>query len=138
MITTLDIIQIIYDKLIASELVGTTNGISGEVYKLVRCMDTSKEDVVINCLPVTNDVLQLATVNVNIYVPDLYATAGGIQQYLPDTSRMDALAALAVAALIDVNTPGYFYDIASQVVYPEGAIHQHFINLRIEFKNINL
>ena len=139
MISTLDIIQIIYDELSDSDLViGTKNGISGELYKLTRPMGLYKEDVVINCLPVTNDVLQLATVNVNIYVPDLHATTGTIQQYLPDLVRLNTLAALAITALNGIYMPGYFFYIASQVVYPEEATHEHFINLRIEFKSINL
>lgn len=138
MITTLDILDIIYARLAASDMIiGTTNSISGGLYKLVRPMDASKEDIVINCLPVTNDLLQLATVNVNIYVPDLHASVGGIQQHLPDLARLDELAAMAITSLKDVNTPGYYFYVASQVVYNEEAIHQHFVNIRIEFRNIN-
>lgn len=138
MISTLDIIQIVYDKLVASDLViGTTNDISGQVYKITRPMDSVLEDIVVNCLPVTGDLIQLATVNVNIYVPDLHATVAGVRQYLPNLARMDTLAAMAITALDNINTPGYYFYIASQVVYQEQAIHQHFINLRIEFKNIN-
>lgn len=137
MITTLDILDVIYAKLKASDLVGTTNGIDGGIYKLVRPVDTGKEDIVINCLPVTNSLIQLATVNVNIYVPDLHVDIGTTQQYMPDTTRLDTLAAMAITALQNVNTPGYYYDIASQVVFSEEAINQHFVNIRIEFKNIN-
>ncbi len=137
MITTLDIIDIIYANLAESDLIGTTLSITGEIYKLVRPMDADQEDIVINCLPVTNNLLQLATVNVNIYVPDFHATVSGTQQYLPDLARLDTLAAMAITALDNINMPGYYFYVASQVVYNEEAIHQHFINIRIEFRNIN-
>ncbi len=137
MITTLDILDILYAQLTASDLVGTTNSITGSIYKLTRPVDSVKEDIVINCLPVTNNLLQLATVNVNIYVPDFHATVSGTQQYLPDLARLDTLAAMAITALDNINMPGYYFYVASQVVYNEEAIHQHFINIRIEFRNIN-
>lgn len=138
MITTLDITDILYAKLAASDLVGTTSSITGSIYKLTRPMDSVKEDVVINCLPVTGtNPLQLATANVNIYVPDLHATVNGIRQYLPDFARMDTLAAKAIAAVDNTNAAGYFYWVASQSIFDEDTTHQHFINLRIDFKNIN-
>jgi len=139
MISTLDILDIVYAKLAASDLlIGTSNPVSGELYKITRPQGSNSEDVVINCLPVTSDYLQLATVNVNIYVPDLHTEYNSIQQYLPDLARLDSLAAMAITALQGVYEAGYFFYIASQVVYAEEATHEHFINLRIEFKNINL
>jgi hypothetical protein len=101
-------------------------------------MDSTKEDIVINCLPVTNDnPLQLATVNCNIYVPDLHATFDSVQQHFPNFTRMDTLATMAVAAVDNINMPGYYFWVASQTIFPEEAIHQHFINIRIDFRNIN-
>lgn len=137
MITTLDILDIIYTQLATSDLVGTTNNITGSIYKLTRPMDSTKEDIVINCLPVTGDLLQMATVNVNIYVPDFHATVDSVQQYFPDLARLDTLAAKAITAVDNTNTAGYFFWVASQTIFVEEAIHQHFINLRVEFKNIN-
>lgn len=139
MISTLDILDIVYAKLAASDLlVGTTNPVSGHLYKITRPQGSASEDVVINCLPVTSDYLQLATVNVNIYVPDLHSEYNSTEQYLPDLARLDTLAAMAITALYGEYRPGYFFYITSQVVYAEEATHEHFINLRVEFKNINL
>lgn len=138
MINTLDILDVLYTRLKSSAVDTDANG---GLFKNARPQGSVKEDIVINCLPVSNDMLQLATANVNIYVPDLFLKIGaieGVDQYIPNISRLQTLAGLAITILKNVNLPNYFYDIVSQGIIREPEGNQHFVNIRIEFKNINL
>lgn len=134
MITTLDIIDIIYAKLKGSDL---ETAITGSIHKLIRPVGSEVEDIVINCLPASNDQLQKATVNVNIYVKDEYLKIGS-NQYMPHYTRLNELAEMAIAQLKNVNEDMYFYDITNQAVMQEREVNQHYVNVRIEFKYINL
>lgn len=139
MITTLGIIDIIYKRLKITDLLKPLNGgINGGMYKMIRPINSKYEDVVINCLPVSNDMIQKATVNVNIYVPDIKAKFQGDEQSLPDMLRLEQLTQMAISLLSDVHFPSYFYEIESQKIFQEVEINQHFSNLRIQFKKINL
>lgn len=133
--TTLDIIDILYDQLKDSAL---KTAVSGGIYKNERPDDSTKEDVVINCLPVSGSQLQYATPNVNIYVPDLQIKIAGKPQYKPDFPRLKTLAGLASQLLRKVATPEYSYEIAFQGELREEATNQRFINIRLEFKTYNL
>ena len=132
--STLEIIDILYQTLKTSSLKSAVNG---GLYKLARPDSSEKEDIVINCLPSDNFQMQTAVVNVNVYVKDLNVTINGKRQFVPDTARMKALAALAITDLGSVDTDDYFYGIVSQGTLQEEVINQHFLNLRIEFTNVN-
>lgn len=134
MITTLEIIEIMYDELKGSEL---DISASGGLYKLQRPLGSTKEDIVINCLPVSNEQIQRATVNVNIYAQDIPIRVDGVQQHAPDIDRLQFLAAKAVHKLESIYYPGYSLVITQQSVIKEEAVNQHFINIRIEFRFIN-
>ena len=135
MISTFDIIDILYIKLKTSALKAA---VSGGLYKQGERPDNStKEDIVINCLPTSGSQLQTATVNVNIYVPDSELTISGKPQFKAKFSRLQALAELAITLLKEVSVDDYHYKIAFQGTLKEESIHQHFINIRIEFKKIN-
>lgn len=134
MITTFDITNIIY---LALTDAGFEAEITGEVCKDERRANSDKEDVVINCLPVLNDQVQLATVNVNIYVPDIESKSNNVSQYLPNHKRLSELANKAKEILEEVYSDEYDYSIQQQGTPKEDAIHQHYVNLRIEFKFYN-
>jgi len=135
MITTLEILDLIYGELKGSELDIAANG---GLYKMQSPFDSNKEDIVINCLPVTNEQIQKATVNVNIYVPDLKVRISGKQQTVPDIERLQFLAAKAVQKLESIYYAGYSIEVSHQGLLKEEAVNQHFVNIRIEFRFINL
>lgn len=136
MITTFIVIDTIYAKIAASALDIATNG---ELYKLKRPLDSTKEDIVINCLPISGEQVQLATANVNIHVPDILLDIDGKEQFMPDTVRLKTLADMADSLLKDVSAAGYYYYIASQATLQDQnhSTPNHFINVRIEFRSYN-
>lgn len=138
MITTLDIVDILWTKINASAL-KTALGSGGGVYKHQRPLNSAKEDVVINSLPVNNAQLQQAIANVNVYVPDKTINQNGAQSKVPDHVRLDALAAIAVQVLKEeYSADAYHYELQQQSLIPDEASNSHFINIRIEFFNINI
>jgi len=153
MIDTFGIIDILYQVLRGSQLFTDVEGVepsegiegveaftamNGAIYKVRRPDNSNKEDCVINCLPVSTDQLQRATANVNIYVPDISISLGGKPQYQPAFMRLQELSHIAISILCEMNEEQYLYEISYQGLLKEESINQHFINLRIEFTNINL
>lgn len=135
MMTTLDIVDLLYVKLDASAL---KTAISGTINKHRRVADSDKEDVVINCLPVNNEQLQKTIANVNIHVPDLQIEVNGVQDKQPDHARLQTLAALAIGILNDNWTSTLNYDVQQQVIIEDREAGDHYINIRIEFFIENL
>jgi hypothetical protein len=135
MITTLDLVNIIWQRLNGSQLKTT---ITGGVYKK-RPAGSQTEDVVINCLPINNLDLQTAIVNVNIHVPNITIQVGTVQDSTqPNFERLQELAAIAIAVLTDVWAGDYNYDVQQQTMIEDEEAGDHYINIRIEFFNINI
>jgi len=104
--------------------------LTGGIYKLQRPVNSAKEDVVINALPLTIDVPQRCDVNVNIYVPNLKLTNDSTQ---PNFKRMDTLAALALALLESGSGTGYVYHAMNTVLMRASAGNDHIISTRLTF-----
>lgn len=132
--TTLEVTARFYSLI---NVTAFTSVISGGVYKDVRPADSVLEDIVINCLPITGDQFQQATVNVNIYVPDISVQIGGVAQKMPDHKRLNTLAALAAAQLERYSGTEEIFKIAWQSLVKEPVTNQHYINLRIDYKHAN-
>jgi hypothetical protein len=135
MISTFDIIDILHGIVKVSAL---KTAVNGGLYKNNDRPDNSKlEDIVINCLPASGAQLQTATVNVNIYVPDLMIKIDGKNQYKSNFTRLKTLTTLGITLLREIAMPGYIIEIVNQSTIREELIHQHFINIRLEFKTFN-
>lgn len=135
MITAFDIIDIIYEGLQGGEL---ASAINGGVYKHKRPVSSSLEDVVINCLPVNATQMQTAIANVNIHVPNISVTANGsTDNTVPNHPRMKLLAQKAMEDLESNWAPTYSYHVQQAGILQEDDFG-HFINIRIEFFNINI
>ena len=138
--TTFDCLTILYQ--LASPSVLKT-AITGDVYKLQRPdivkPEDAMEDVVVNSLPLTMNQIQLGSGNVNIYVPDLSVTVHGKTLYMPNTARLNELAALAIPIFQEQSAPRYNLWLTNQTTIAEPESHSHYVNLRIDFKfhNIN-
>jgi hypothetical protein len=129
--TTLDLVDVVYGVLKVSSLKGS---ISGKVYEYQRPVNSNVEDVVINSLPITNQQLQQAIVNVNVFVPNLAVEeTGDISRQVPDVTRLKTLAGLAVQELTDGISGDYTWDVQQQTLIQEEESGQHFINIRIQF-----
>lgn len=128
--TTLDLVSVVYDQLKSSSL---KSAISGNVYKFKRPVNSDSEDVVINSLPITNEQLQTAVVNVNVFVPNVPVMSGGSESGFPDLVRLQALAAIAISELKDRISGDYTWDVQQMTVIEDEESGQYFANIRLQF-----
>lgn len=135
MTTTLDIVDILWSRLDSSAIKAA---ITGSICKHRRDPNSTKEDIVVNSLPVSNQQLQKGVANVNVHVPDIIVTANGMQDKQPNHERLKALAIQAVDILKDNWTATMNYDVQQQTLIRDAEAGDHFINIRIEFFIQNL
>lgn len=134
--TTLDIEDILWTFLDSSSLKTSVNG---GVYKKKRPAGSTKEDVVINCLPVNNLQIQSAVANVNIHVPNKVQNISGIQDdSQPDHARLKELGNAAVSLLVDQWNNDYTFDVQQQNVFEDEDGKSHYVNIRLDFYSINI
>lgn len=112
-----------------------TDEISGGIYLGDgRPEDSSKEDVVVNSIDLTQDYLpQVATTNVNIYVPDKPFQIDGKCQFVACRDKLKAIAGKVVAVLRNAVVPGLKFVIEAQNFLREESIKQHYVNIRISW-----
>ncbi|MEO6610745.1 MAG: hypothetical protein ABIT05_01390 [Chitinophagaceae bacterium] len=135
--TTLDLIDILW-TLINGSALKTALVSGGGIYKHERPLNSNNEDVVINSLPIINQDLQVAICNVNIHVPDKTINVTGGQQIVADHVRLKALSTVAVGVLDKNWGDDYNFSVQQQTVMADETPGSHFINIRIEFFNINI
>lgn len=130
----LQVIDEVYQVIKVSQL---KTEITGNLYKLIRPDNSTEEDVVINSLPISGDQIQLATINVNIYVPDKQVKISGKDQQIPDYVRLNTLTELATNTLQEHYAGESAFYISLQQVYREESIKYHYSNIRIEYSFFN-
>ncbi len=122
----------IYNALKGSSL---ASAVTGKICKQgVRPKGSSSEDVTISVIANVNGQIQEAIVNVNIYVMDDHKSDG---QYQEATIRLRELCALAGESLEVGYGPGYRFSLDSQRVLEVSETHEHVINNRIVYKQLN-
>lgn len=133
--SSLEAVDLVYSSLVPGAL---KSAVSGDIYKQTRPINSNKEDVVINALPVTNQKIQRGLVNVNIHVPNLEVQTGEkiIDRTLPNTSRLKALAAIAIGILKEKwgANGDYLLEIESERIFPDGS--NHYSNIRVLFYSL--
>lgn len=96
--------------------------------------DSTKEDIVVNSIDLTQDYLpQIGTSNVNVYVPDKTVKIGGKQQLQANRPRLKELSDMAIETLRSANITGLKIILGSQNVLEESGVKQHFVNIRIDW-----
>lgn len=125
----LQIEQDVYDML----KVELKSMITGNVYKHgCRPVDANTEDAVISVSDASSEQIQQGNIQINIYVPDIGDA--------PDKTRLTELSEKHeyLCDLMNIlATDEYNFDPGrSARVYEEPDIHQHFVNLEIEFERI--
>jgi hypothetical protein len=135
--TTLDVLTILYQLLLQSSL---PSEITGKVRKGERPVGSTKEDIVVNTLPIANDNLQRTVANVNVYVPCIEVSENDIQTQKPDYARLDELVDMLLPILKDVREKRDYYLDWQQVSQPIKDEHSnsYFINIRIDFYAFNV
>ncbi len=128
--TTNDAIDIIWKKLNTT----VKQQITGDVYKLNRRINSDKEDIVINSLPISPDFPESCVVNVNIYVPNISVKIyGKVDNTMPDTLRLKQLTKLVRQQLESVSEAHYIYSYDGQAVIPSPETNEYYSNIRVYF-----
>ncbi|HEY4207982.1 MAG TPA: hypothetical protein VGM31_14260 [Puia sp.] len=134
--TTLDIVDILWSRLSESNL---KDAITGGIYKHIGPVNSTKEDIVINSLPIVNLDLQTAVANVNIFVPNPTQNLNGVQDNSqPNGARLKELGAVAMEILAAQYGADYSFDVQQSVTLPDEASGSWYINIRVNFYSINL
>ncbi|MDO6388998.1 hypothetical protein Q4E40_02580 [Pontibacter sp. BT731] len=97
-------------------------------------MNSQREDVVLNALPMNREQLQRTVLNVNLHVPNLKL---GTDTTQPNAKRLKELTTIASDLIEEVWGPGYQFNVQQDTVFPDGA-GSHYVNIRVEFRAINL
>lgn len=130
MITSEQIVQVFYDRLVSSDL---ASEVTGGVYKAARPAGSLLEDVCISVRANQNAQRQEAVVYVNTYVQDV--RHDGYSERA--TARVKALEALIVSALESGWGDGYRFEIDTMEIQASEDTDEHIIVTRILFQFIN-
>lgn len=107
--------------------------VTGKVCKRKRPKNSDKEDIIISILANENGQVQIAYVNVNIYVRN--ETIGN--QSEENTIRLTELSNIANEKYWEYNGQDYSLRLLSQRVMEAQGADEHVINNKIEYKTIN-
>lgn len=95
----------------------------------------SGEFIVVNSLSNVVGDSQVATVNVNIYVPDDTPTINREEQRFPNRNRLNELTRIAFDSL--ANYPiaeRWFFDVSDETLISEEGISYTFSNIKVKLK----
>jgi len=111
------------------------SAVTGKICKQgVRPKGSDKEDVVLAILANMNGQIQEAAVNVNIYVKDDVKSDGQNQEA---TIRLRELCQIASEILEVGRGEDFRFTLESQRVIEVEATHEHVINNRLIYKQVN-
>lgn len=131
--TTYDAENIIFKTLSASN----TLNISGDVYKH-RPLNSHQEDIIVGSLPISNDDIQKAVLNINVHVPNLIVNISGAQDNTqPNLARLNELTRLVWQLLDNQFFNGYWFYVQQQNLFADEQTNEHYSNIRLEFYSIN-
>lgn len=95
----------------------------------------SGEFIIVNSLSNVVGDSQVATVNVNIYVPDTTPTIGREEQRYPDRNRLNELTRTAFDSLGHYPAnERWFFDVSDETLISEESISYTFSNIKIKLK----
>jgi len=129
--TGLELNTKIYKLLSAnSQLVSAING---RIYKQKRPDNSKKEDIVVNTISVSHDHPQEATSNINIHIPDKQVKIDGVQQYTPQTDKLESLTKKVVDIVKAANYTGISLWVSVESLIKEDNINEHYQNIRLSW-----
>lgn len=125
-----------------SPLVSGSHQITGKVQAFQRPLNSTKEDVIVNSLTLDRDVVQKGMLNVNLYVPNELLqnkVTGEVDASQPDMERLAYLSQVASDFLKDHWYGGgtLNFEVQSDNLFPDKN-NEHYINLRVEFRALNV
>lgn len=106
-----------------------TSLIDGKVYSSIRPDGSTKADVVINGLGLTQTQDQIGSGNINIYVPKI--TSGTTQ--VPDQARMSALGKIVAGLIKAVYKPSFRVFLDGQPEPIKDTDGSYYVNVRFKY-----
>lgn len=130
-LTSTEIFKLVWDRIRDSLLGKTVPMMYADHYP----NNPSGEFIVVGSLSNVVGDSQVATVNVNIYVPDTTPTIGREEQRYPDRNRLNELTRLAFDSLgyYPINER-WFFDVSDETLISEEGISYTFSNLKVKLK----
>lgn len=102
-----------------------------------RPINSDKEDIIVNSLPITFTQIQRGIINVNIHVPNKSVTANGVADTeYPDYVRLKDLTEMAIPILNNYVGDGYYFQVQQEQVIEEEK--SSFSNIRLSFQSKNI
>lgn len=96
--------------------------------------DSTKEDIVVNSITLTQDYLpQVGVSNVNIFVPDKTVMIEGRQQLQANRTRLKYLSDMAIETLREAVIPKLKIILSTHNILEEESVNQHFVNIRVDW-----
>jgi hypothetical protein len=135
-LTSLDIISIVRERIVSTSLGEYVPTIYLDHYPQTPSNRSIKgEFIVINTLSNAIGEGQAATVNVNIYVPDLTPRINAVAQRQANEERLAELTRIAYDSLKYYPTnERWYFDVSSEMILKETDIPYSFANLKITLK----
>lgn len=134
--TSAEILSLIWDWIRATPLYDAVPTMYLDHFPTSAASKLSGEFIVLTTLSNSIGEQQVATVNVNIYVPDTTPRINKEEQRYPDNNRLAELTKIAYDALrcYPINER-YFFDILDESLISEGDIPYTFSNIKLQLKN---
>ena len=136
-LTSAEIFDIVWSSLRNSELANEVPTMYADHFpEKTTNSQLSGEFIVVSPLSNVLGDIQVATVNVNIYCPDITPTIDRIEQRYPNRKRLGELSKLAYKALsVFPVYDRYFFTVLSETVLSEQDFSYSFINFKVQLKN---
>lgn len=128
-LTSAEIFKLIWDHVQNSAL-----GLSvPEMYADHYPLNPSGEFIVMTSLSNVVGESQVATVNVNIYVPDDTPTINREEQRYPNRKRISELTRIAFDSLMGYPmNERWFFDVSDEIILTEDVIPYSFSNIKVK------
>ena len=124
--------DLLYRLLTADGEVNTA--VQGRIYPAgQRPLNSTTVDIAINTIALDTNMPQTGTSNVNIHVPDIKTKVGRQHQYVVDRNTLRRLTTLVVRAIEHARPTGVQLRVSNQTTIAEESIHQHYMNIRVEW-----
>jgi hypothetical protein len=134
--TVIDIVDSIYQLINVGSVLSTING---GVYADGRPDGSRKEDIVINCLPVTGEQLQRGVVNINCHAPNLSLTIDDQpDNSQPNRNKLKQMADAVILIVKDAIIDDMVTSVENVMMIEEENIHEHYVNIRVAVNSINI
>ena len=135
-LTTAEVFDIVWDWVRSSPLYTVVPVMYPYKFPEVTPTNPLKgEFLVINTLTNVVGDTQVATVNVNIYVPDETPTVNKVKQRFPNHKRLKELTKVAYGSLQGVPASGrMFFDLSSETLISEEEIPYSLANIKVTLK----